>query len=349
MAERIVLHIGAPKTGTTYLQAVLFENQPRLREHGVLVPGSSRAAHGRAATGVRQGPQGRRHVDWERLVAAAQAWPGTVVLSNEWFSMAPARRARAALADLGGTEVHLVFTARDLVGQVPAAWQEMLKRGESSSLDDFVTSLEATSGRWRWSVLDPAVVLERWGAGLPPERVHVVTMPPRGSDPALLWERFARACLIPAGVCGTDVSAARESLGAESARLLELLGPRLLDAVDAEAAGWQAPFEWIQNYLAHGLMAPRGGTRLTMRPQDVAAVRERSRSSVQALRDAEYDVVGDLCDLIPASTPPDARHPDDISESELLEAAMTLVADMLRRAREDTREEGTRAGSRQED
>lgn len=340
MAERIVLHIGAPKTGTTYLQAVLFQNKQRLEEHGVLVPGRGRGIHGQAATGVRQGPGAQRYADWERLVTETQAWAGTAVISNEWFAMASRRRAQAALTDLGDAEVHVVFTARDLVEQVPAAWQEMLKRGQSASLDDFVASLDARSGRWRWSVLDPALALQRWGAGLPPERVHVVTMPPRGSDPGLLWQRFARACGFAADACETDVSAARESLGAESARLLELLGPRLLEAVDAEDAGWRAAFEWIQNYLAHDLLAPRGGSRLTMRPDDVAMVQERGRRSVQALRDAGYDIVGDLADLGSAQTAPDARHPEDISDPELLEVAMTLVADLLRRARQDHR--GTR-------
>lgn len=343
MAERIVLHIGAPKTGTTYLQAVLFQHKQQLREYGVLVPGRGRGTHGQAATGVRQGPQGNRYVDWERLVAEARAWPGTAVLSNEWFAMASRERTRAGLADLEDAEVHVVFTARDLVEQVPAAWQEMLKRGESSSLDDFVASLDATTGRWRWSVLDPAPALDTWCADLPPERVHVVTMPPRGSDPGLLWDRFARGCGLPPGArdaCDASVSSgstARESLGAESARLLQLLGPRLLEAVDAEEAGWRAPFRWIQNYLAHDLMSPRGGSRLAMRPDDVAAVRERGRRSVQALQAAGYDIVGDLADLTSAQPASDARHPDDVSDAELLEVAMTLVADMLGRARADSR------------
>ena len=42
---RVYLHIGAPKTGTTYLQEVLFTNRARLAEHGVLYPGESRTAH----------------------------------------------------------------------------------------------------------------------------------------------------------------------------------------------------------------------------------------------------------------------------------------------------------------
>ena len=43
-------------------------------------------------------------------------------------------------------------------------------------------------------------VLARWGATLPPSRVHVVCCPPPDADPALLWQRFA-------GVVGFDPDA----------------------------------------------------------------------------------------------------------------------------------------------
>ena len=42
MAERLFLHVGLPKSGTTYLQAVLAENKQRLRDRArVLYPGAS--------------------------------------------------------------------------------------------------------------------------------------------------------------------------------------------------------------------------------------------------------------------------------------------------------------------
>ena len=37
--RRVFLHIGAIKTGTTYIQTVLRENRERLIEEGVLFPG----------------------------------------------------------------------------------------------------------------------------------------------------------------------------------------------------------------------------------------------------------------------------------------------------------------------
>jgi len=336
MADRIVLHIGAPKTGTTFLQAVLFHNQERLADCGVLVPGSSRRDHGLAATGARQRADGGRREDWLRMVSQVRAWPGTAVISNEWFSMATADAAHRAVEELGPAETHLVFTARDFVDQVPAAWQETVKLGRSSSVDDFMASLHKQRGRWRWSVLDPVLALDRWRGDLPVDQIHVVTVPPRGSAPSLLWERFARVCQVSSDAFETLLDQARESLGAESARLLQRSGPLLRQAVDADNGHWNESYRWIQRYVSHQLLAPRGGSRITMRPCDVDALRERSSLTVKALAAAGYDVVGDLADLTSADPPAGARHPDDVTDAELLDVALPLAADLLGEVRVQT-------------
>ena len=50
---------------------------------------------------------------------------------------------------------------------------------------------------------DPVDVVRRWSAGVASESIHVLTMPPPGSDANELWVRFA-------GIIGTDPSAATE-------------------------------------------------------------------------------------------------------------------------------------------
>src|SRR6187549_340164 len=42
MARRVFFHIGAPKSGTTFLQTVMWENRARLEGQGLLYPGSRR-------------------------------------------------------------------------------------------------------------------------------------------------------------------------------------------------------------------------------------------------------------------------------------------------------------------
>jgi hypothetical protein len=45
MSEKVIVHIGTPKTGTTYLQDVLFRNQRRLAGAGILYPADRFDAH----------------------------------------------------------------------------------------------------------------------------------------------------------------------------------------------------------------------------------------------------------------------------------------------------------------
>ena len=337
MAERVFVHGGPPKTGTTYLQSVLWSNRPALREAGVLVPGRTPFDHNLLADHARRDrPDSRAERVWHRVVARVNAWPGTAVLSNEWFSLAGTERAARALEAFPGAETHVVATARDFLGVAPAAWQERLKLGHAASLADFVASLDAP-GRWSWSTLDAAKVLDRWGASLPTQRVHVVTVPSRSASPYALWDRFAEVCGIPDGSCDPSVATANESVGAESARLLQLLGKRLRDAVDADVDDWTEQYVWLRQFLGHGLLVPRGGSRIALRNHEVRRIRRRTRSCVEALRVAGYHVAGDLADLSSARVPRGAVHPEEVSDSALLDVASDLVVDLLRQVRLQTR------------
>lgn len=333
MATNVTLHIGAPKTGTTFLQAILFGNQQRLREHGILVPADQRF-HNRASAGVRNGPDSPQYRSWEKLLSRIESWPGTVLVTNEWFAATSQERAAAAVQQLTDVaDVRLVATARDLVDQVPAAWQETLKIGESSQIDAFSDGLDRPHPHWTWSALDVAEVLDRWAATLPTRQTHVVTLPPRDTPAEALWTRFAVACGVDPTWCTTDVNFARESLGVEAARLLQLAGPMLLEAIDAEHASWRAPYRWIQQYLAHGMLRKHRGRRITMGGEQIAAVRERSQRCVDRLGDRGYPVHGDLADLTCSSLPDGAVHPDSVDDSELLPIALQLVADLVGAAR----------------
>ena len=48
------VHVGPPKTGTTYLQSVLWNNRKRLRRNRVLLPGGAKVEHFRAAKDLKR-------------------------------------------------------------------------------------------------------------------------------------------------------------------------------------------------------------------------------------------------------------------------------------------------------
>jgi superfamily II DNA helicase RecQ len=56
MASKVFLHIGLPKTGTTYLQTVMWADRDRMRAQGVLLPGRERRDHLWTTRIVREDP-----------------------------------------------------------------------------------------------------------------------------------------------------------------------------------------------------------------------------------------------------------------------------------------------------
>jgi hypothetical protein len=82
VANRLFLHVGLPKSGTTYLQAVLAENKQRLRDRArVLYPGASWEDQVLAARDVLaadphgvQDPKVRGA--WGRLLDEVGEWAG---------------------------------------------------------------------------------------------------------------------------------------------------------------------------------------------------------------------------------------------------------------------------------
>ena len=64
MARRVFLHVGLPKTGTTYLQSIAWAGKDALRRQGVLLPGFGPRQHLWASCVVREEPRlERRHED----------------------------------------------------------------------------------------------------------------------------------------------------------------------------------------------------------------------------------------------------------------------------------------------
>jgi len=160
--------------------------------------------------------------------------------------------------------------------------------------------------------------------------VHVVTVPPPGAPREVLWQRFAEACQFDPEVADLDLPPVNESMGAVEAELLRRINPR----VGEEIRGPREVPHWIRTYLGIQVLASRGGLRFGLSPTRAKQLRERSVETTRALREAGYDIVGDLDDLLgdpDASFPGD---PDAATDSELLETALDVIARMLSDYRE---------------
>lgn len=301
--RRIFLHIGSPKTGTTFLQQVLWSQREEARRQGLVLPLHRFNDHYLAALDVRQveerpGALRSHGGTWQRLVEDASSASGTVLVSHELFAPASPQQAQHAVATLAEAgQVHLVVTARDYLRQIPAEWQEHVKHRYTRSLPRFVRSLRRdTEGQtWFWQVQDYAGILERWGAEVPADRQHVIVVPPPGASPDLLWIRFAT--LIGLTPESFDLAAARSnsSLRWEQAELLRRINRELGDRLPLP--GPYAPV--VKEQFAQRVLAGRPGSRLSLNAADTEFAVQRSAQTADRLRSMGVDVVGRLEDLVP--------------------------------------------------
>lgn len=336
--RRVFLHIGSPKTGTTFLQQVLWSHRERAAAQGVLLPLKRFNDHYLASLDIRgmatpNSPHEAAQGMWARLVADAGGWPGTVLVSHELFAAADDAQARRAVSSFGpGVEVHVVLTARDLLRQLSAEWQEHVKHRSTLRFEEFVASVKkdapSRSG-WFWRVQDYVSLVDRWGGGLPPSRVHVVTVPPAGAPPTLLWSRFAGLLGLDPDSFDTAASRANTSLGREQAEILRQVNL----ALDGRLA-LPGPYPTVvKDVFAHQVLAGRTGNPLTLDVADTQFALEQSSVLAEGLAAAGVDVVGSLDELVPTKEATGVRGAAGAYEPPaadvLLQESLAAMADLL--------------------
>jgi hypothetical protein len=332
---RVFLHVGAPKTGTTFLQDVLWSNREALRKQGALYPGDVPAAHFHAAQDLR-GRYFRGHRNprvagaWERLASASRDWSGdTVLVSHEILAGCDPAEAQKAVDSLRPHEVHVVYTARDLARQIPAMWQESVKNGRVVPYAQYLRTLQSDRphmvGRIFWRTQDAVDVLDRWSAAVPAERVHVVPLPSGGATGDTLWGRFCQATGLDAsGLDDTVRSRENVSVGLAEGELLRRLNEKLKGQLS-----WPEHEAMLKNFLTRHVLTDRPGTTPTGIPAaDRDWVVERSRVMVEGLRERGYSVTGSLEELVPDFTGARDAAPEP-SADDVLDAAVDTLAVLL--------------------
>jgi hypothetical protein len=332
---KVFLHVGAPKTGTTYLQSILRKNRRALKTDGLLYPGR-RNAHFLASLDLRNtGFAGYRdpaaNGAWQAVVRQAHRWSGTVVVSHETLSRANRSEVARAVESLAPAEVHVLYGTRNLTRQIPAVWQERVKNRDTMPYADFLAAVrspdadESTHHRF-WRAHGATNVLDRWGSAVPPERIHVMTVPPSAADPDALWNRFA-------GIFGLDpyrydrtVNRSNASLGVVEAEFVRRLNQAIPDNVD-----WPTYHELVKRQLAELRLSHRpDAIRITTPPREYDWLASRADQTISALKRRGYDVVGDL-DELRIGPPPrqPGPQPDDIADETVLDMGLSTMFELL--------------------
>ncbi len=332
MAGRIFLHVGLQKTGTSYLQGIVFASVEQLAAQGVAVVPPTKRRMFWLMLDVR----GRyRDFDPPGVAAAVQDFASTLaatsqptaLVSEESLAPATDEQISRLLRACGDREVHVIMTLRDLARQIPSAWQESLKAGGSESFSGYLDKLERNEevpGHALWRQKDVPRLVDAWARHVPSERIHVVTVPPTGSDPALLLDRFCEVLGVdPAGL---ERQVIRKNEG------LKHVGAEVLRRVNEQLAPTHRKRDVYgdvgKRYLSTQILAQQPGNRIEIPESHRAWTQSVSRRHVDHLAARGVDIVGDLADLLPDPASFSSR-PSQPTEAEVSEVAARALAIVL--------------------
>ncbi len=335
--KRIFFHVGAPKTGTTYLQNVLFQNRDLLAANGVLYPyqdpgQSFRSMQDFRGQGWAGGSAKQFAGEWEAVAARARAWDGpTVILSNELLGGSNPDRIDRGLHTVAPAEVHVVFTARDFARQLISDWQEHIKHKHTVTLEQFVADLVTLGldapkpfGEMFWGMHDPSYVLQRWAAFTSPERIHVVMVPQPGAGRHALWRRFCAVTGLEPDLYDADAERANPSMGVAETELVRRMN------FDVQGMPAETYDPLVRKILAEDILGGKS-PRLRLPPEHLPWTIARSHSLVAELEQSGYAVEGDLLELVPR--PEDHKgyvSPTELTDAELAPVALLAATGLLR-------------------
>jgi hypothetical protein len=330
MARRLFLHVGAMKSGTTYLQRLFGENRERLEEAGVRWVRASPAQiaqHAEAGQRLTSAKSMAR-----RLRHAAQGWDGDLLCSMELMGPRGPKFQRRLVAASGADEVYVIATGRDLSRVIPSRWQTTTHNGHTWSWEEYVRSVcsddpeATTAGRTFWKHQDLARMFRSWSAVAEPHRMYLATVPATPNDRQLLWHRFAE-------ILGIDSTGYRDPEPRRVNQSLSMAAAEVLLRVNTLVADLDYPVyrRGVTN-LANQIFGDRPANEPPL--QVPAAYRGRVEQCARRMNDEitelGVNIVGDLDDLLPAPPIPHAVEEVDVGDVELLDTAVAALAATIR-------------------
>ena len=332
--KRVIIHVGAPKTGTTFLQGVLWRNRQALRSSGLHIVGQSRGDHYRAGHDIRgvpydsQDPRPDWAGSWDLLAGLAVGSEArTTVISDEHLASLTPDQVQRAVDSLKGREVHVVYTTRNLAHLLPSEHQEYVKHRSPLTYEEWATRVfehrDRGPGKWFWSVHSPVDVVERWSTAVESGNIHVLTLPLPGAPKDELWHRFCAVVDVDPSVATDFDVMGNDSLGLAETEVLRRVNIALPDGFPR----WHHT-GLTRDILASRILGPRSKSARPPVPEPIrAAVLNQTEVNIEGLGSGICDLVGDLDEL--SVTDDLASGADAPTEAELLDAAVDGITGLL--------------------
>jgi hypothetical protein len=327
----VYLHVGLPKTGTTTIQQALTAHADSLAAAGVLFPGGRHLVQRQAVydlLGQRIPGEGLQVAgSFDRFVAEVRAFGGDKVLvSEEGLARARPRHVRRLLTALDRHRVFVVVTIRDLPGLLASAWQQSVMTGGVTPWPEFVSWVRnpahgsANVSASFWLKHDVGRVLDVWGPAVPAKRILLVTVPPPGSPPGVLLDRFGQAVGVPAATWSRGVRPRNVGLGLVETEVVRRLNGHLGGALPTMQYRRMVEDGLRTHWVAASSRPP------VLPPGDLAWALERSRQVAAELAARGHPVFGDLAELVPTLEQGELSAPDKPTDLDLLAATEAALA-----------------------
>jgi hypothetical protein len=269
---------------------------------------------------------------WEAVAAAVREWDGDrAILSRELLGTATRRQAERLVRSLAPADVHVVVTVRDLPSMLPSVWQQEVRKGRTWTWAEFVAAVRdpdtgpPSAGVAFWLRYDVERILRLWSTVVPPDRVHAVLVPPRGTPPEALLERFAQATGVDSSLLTTAELSANTSLGVVETEALRRLNVALAGSLNEREYTWV-----VGRSVVPALRANSMSTRAGVPDEHHAWFAARSQKVAAFLQDHPGEVVGDVTELSSPPGPDQTVDPDGLPDGALLQPMEVALAAVSR-------------------
>jgi hypothetical protein len=342
----ILLHIGMHKTGTTAVQEVMRAAHNDLLGQGVFYPPTRIGAHHWFARSLLQ-----RALGWGEKAPPKEAWGNLleivlgsdaprIVLSSEHFAGATEEECQRLIDDLGADRLHIVVGVRNFAPIAVSMWQQGLKRGRTSTLDEwldrnFKRTEEQPTSKF-WDRHDPSVPIERWVKLLGPERVNVVVIDEK--DRELLPSTFEELLALPAGIMtSVKVTNTNRGMTAVETELLRRVNDELRPELTWPEYADLVRYGAIRHLIEHR-KPPKSEPKLTapgwVQDQGV----EEGKRVADAISTSGARVFGNLANLTTHPSQAESDNPLDQQTDAMVDLAVDALVGAVRRSVAASRE-----------
>ena len=296
-----ILHIGAPKCGSTALQSALFLNREALKSEGIEYVGAQahwiRAA--KAVVGVADRVSGRVPPisEWQSMVRWARRATGEgrrALISSEWFASADEPCVERIVRDLGAESLSIVLMIRPLTSTLPSAWQQSLQLGATGGFQAWLETVlfqpEDPRSKKVWLKHRYDAIARRWSEVVGPENVTVVVVDEKNHSG--IFDDFSRIIGVPSGTLSVQPDRTNPSLSAFEADVLAELNAMFFaqgGTLREYRSGVLRTFDGYVNNIRQGEVQ-KSRIPSAMR----SAVYERNNEIAQGLGAISCTIVGDL-------------------------------------------------------